>query len=83
MDTECERSFQELKEKLTTASVLVLPNLQGPFKVYCHPSRKGLGCMLMQNRNAVVYASWQLKPNEINYPTRDLELVAVLFTLKI
>ena len=54
---ECKRSFQELKEKLTTAPVLILPNPHGPFEVYCDAFRKGLGCVLMQNRNVVTYAS--------------------------
>ena len=54
---EYERSFQELKEKLTTALVLILPNPHGPFEVYYDASRKGLGCVLMQNWNVVAYAS--------------------------
>nr|GFC98387.1 putative reverse transcriptase domain-containing protein [Tanacetum cinerariifolium] len=31
----------------------------------------------------IAYASRQLKPYEVNYPTHDLELVAVVFVLKI
>ena len=31
----------------------------------------------------VAYASRQLKPHEKNYPTHDLELVAIVFALKI
>ena len=31
----------------------------------------------------VSYASRQLKPDEKNYPTHDLELAAIVFTLKI
>ena len=39
--------------------------------------------LLMQHGRVIVYASRQLKPHEINYPTHDLELVAIIFTLKI
>nr|GFB45559.1 hypothetical protein [Tanacetum cinerariifolium] len=46
-------------------------------------SKKGLGCVLMQHRKVIAYASRQLKPYEVNYPTHDLELVAVVFALKI
>ncbi|MCI70851.1 RNA-directed DNA polymerase (Reverse transcriptase), partial [Trifolium medium] len=42
-----------------------------------------LGGVLMQSGKVVAYASRQLKTHERNYPTHDLELVAVVFTLKI
>ena len=79
---ECEKSFQELKEKLTSTLVLVLPDLSGPFEVYYDASKRGLGCVLMQNQNIVAYASRQLKPHKVNYLTRDLELAVIVVTLK-
>jgi len=54
-----------------------------PFKVYYDASHQGLGCVLMQERKVVAYASRQLKVHEKNYPTHDLELAAVVFALKI
>ena len=36
----------------------------------------------MQNGQVVAYASRQLKTCERNYPTHDLELVAIVFALK-
>ncbi|XP_017416766.2 uncharacterized protein LOC108327584 [Vigna angularis] len=79
----CESSFQELKQKLTSAPVLVIPDTAKPFEVYCDASHQGLGCVLMQEKKAVAYASRQLKIHEKNYPTHDLELAAVVFALKI
>jgi hypothetical protein len=55
----------------------------GNFVVYSDASKKGLGCVLMQNGNVIAYASRQLKPYEHNYPTHDLELAVVVFALKI
>ncbi|WRX13019.1 Reverse transcriptase [Theobroma cacao] len=46
-------------------------------------SKLGLGCILMQNEKVIAYASRQLKKHEMNYPTHDLELAAVVFALKI
>nr|GFD02321.1 reverse transcriptase [Tanacetum cinerariifolium] len=37
----------------------------------------------MQHGKVIAYASRQLKPYEVNYPTHDLELAAVVFALKI
>ena len=37
----------------------------------------------MQNDRVIAYASRQLKKHEHNYPTHDLELAAVVFSLKI
>ena len=66
---DCETSFQELKERLTTAPVLTLPDICKEFQVYCDASRLGLGCVLMQEGKVVSYASRQLKPHELNYAT--------------
>ena len=51
--------------------------------MYCDASRNGLGCVLMQNDNVIAYASRKLKKQEQNYPTHDLKIVAVVFSLKI
>jgi hypothetical protein len=50
---KCEASFQELKKQLMTAPVLVMPNMEKPFSVYCVASRQGLGCILMQDNHVV------------------------------
>ncbi|GJT06178.1 putative reverse transcriptase domain-containing protein [Tanacetum coccineum] len=50
----------------------------GGFQIYSDASKKGLGCVLMQHRKVIAYASRQLKPYEVNYPTHDLELAAVI-----
>ncbi|XP_050238193.1 uncharacterized protein LOC126687680 [Mercurialis annua] len=80
---KCEASFEKLKEILTTAPVLALPSGIEGFTVYCDASRIGLGCVLMQHGKVIAYASRQLKKHEVNYPTHDLELAAVVFALKI
>jgi len=80
---KCQASFDELKKRLTTALVLILPDLSKKFSIYCDASRQGLGCVLMQEGRVVAYASRQLRKHELNYPTHDLELVAMVHALKI
>jgi hypothetical protein len=53
----CEASFQELKKRLMTALILVMPDMEKPFSIYCDVSRQGLGCVLMQDGHVVAYAS--------------------------
>ncbi|GJW02169.1 putative reverse transcriptase domain-containing protein [Tanacetum coccineum] len=52
------------------------------FIVYCDASIKGLGAVLMQREKVIAYASRQLKIHEKKYTTHDLELGAVVFSLK-
>ncbi|GKB11195.1 putative reverse transcriptase domain-containing protein [Tanacetum coccineum] len=89
-DEEHERAFQTLKDKLCNAPVLAL--LDGPedFVVYCARSCQVRSycldfweCVLMQRGKVIAYASQKLKIHEKNYTTHDLELGAVVFSLKI
>ena len=82
-DDRCEEAFQELKRRLTTAPILIVPDRGQDYTVYCDASRAGLRCVLMQSKRVVAYGSRQLKNHEKNYPTRDMELLAIVFTLKI
>src|SRR3954470_16380134 len=82
-DSGCEQSFMGLKERLTTAPVLIVPDPNKSYEVFCDASKKGLGGVLMQDGQVVAYTSRQLKVHEENYPTHDLELAAVVFTLKV
>ncbi|GJV75536.1 putative reverse transcriptase domain-containing protein [Tanacetum coccineum] len=78
-----ETAFQLLKQKLCSAPILALPEGSEDFIVYCDASIKGLGAVLMQREKVIAYASRQLKIHEKNYTTHDLELGAVVFSLKL
>nr|GFB21981.1 putative reverse transcriptase domain-containing protein [Tanacetum cinerariifolium] len=82
-DDKQEASFQLLKQKLCSVPILALPEGSEDFILYCDASNKGLGAVLMQRENVISYASRQLKIHEKNYTTHDLELGAVVFSLKI
>ncbi|WVZ80499.1 hypothetical protein U9M48_027969 [Paspalum notatum var. saurae] len=46
--------------------------------MYCDASGNGLSCVLMQEGRVIAYAKY-----EVNYPTLDLELAAIVHALKI
>jgi hypothetical protein len=79
----CQNSFDELRKRLTTAPVLIMPDIHKSFDTYCDTSKQGLGCVLMQEGHVIAYASRQLRKHERNYPTHNLELAAMIHALKI
>jgi hypothetical protein len=79
----CEKAFHALRQHLTSAPVLVQPDTSKPFEVFCDASGTGLGCVLMQEGRVIAYASRAFRAHELNYPTHDLELAAVVHALKI
>ena len=82
-DDRYEEAFQELKRILNSAPILIVSDRGQGYTMYCDASRAGLGWVLMQSGRVVAYGSRQLKNHEKNYPTHDMELAAVVFTLKI
>ena len=46
-DDRCEEAFQELKRRLTSAPILIVPDRRQGYIVYYDASRTGLGCVLM------------------------------------
>ena len=80
---KCQATFEKLKAFLTEAPVLTQPTYGKEYMIFSDASLNGLGYILMQEGKVVAYASRQLKPHEKNYPTHDLELAAIVFSLKI
>ena len=72
-----------LKNRLISAPVITLPTTGAEYVIFSDASRQGLSCALMQDGRVITYISRQLKKYETNYSTHDLELVVVVFVLKI
>ena len=71
-----------MKDRLTSALILTLPEGTKGFVMYCDALLVGLGCVHMQHGKLIACASRQLKFHDRNYPTHDLELEYMLFALK-
>ncbi|CAN6677225.1 unnamed protein product [Malus baccata var. baccata] len=84
-DDECEKVFNHLKEKLTSAPIIVSPDWSLPFELMCDASDYALGVVLGQMRDkkphVIYYASRTLNDAQLNYSTTEKELLVVVFAL--
>ncbi|WMV18459.1 hypothetical protein MTR67_011844 [Solanum verrucosum] len=78
-----KESFETLKSLLTQVPILTLPIEGKEYIVYSDTSHNGVRCILMQEGKVISYAAQKLKLHELNYPTHDLELAAIVFALNI
>jgi hypothetical protein len=78
---ECEKSFQRLKQLLTSAPILRIANPNMDFVVCTNACKEGLGGVLNHNGFVICYEFRKLKEHENNYATHDLELEAIVHTL--
>ena len=80
--TAQEEAFTVLKDKLTHAPLLQLPDFNKTFELECDASGIGLGGVLLQDGKPVAYFSEKLSGPSLNYSTYDKELYALVRTLE-
>jgi hypothetical protein len=73
-----QKSFNTLKEKINTAPVLALLNIQQPFEIETDANRYAMGAVLMQYRKPICYCSETFNQAVVNYPRYDKELYALV-----
>ncbi|GKB06589.1 reverse transcriptase domain-containing protein [Tanacetum coccineum] len=82
-DDECQKAFKLLKEKLTSAHVIVSPNWNLPFELMCDASDFAVGVILGQkdgkNFYPIYFASKTLNLAQQKYTVTKKELMAVVF----
>jgi hypothetical protein len=79
---DCENSFQHLKQLLTRYSILRIVDPNEDFIICTYACKEGLGGVLNQNGFVICYLSRKLKEHERHYATHDLELVAIVHSLR-
>eukprot|EP00944_MAST-04C_sp_MAST-4C-sp1_P004877 g4877.t1 len=82
-----DEAFDNIKKALTSAKVMLHPDPTKPFIIHVDGSYKGVGATLNQkdeegNIRPVWYASRSLTPAEANYDARELECLALLWSLE-
>ena len=53
----CQRAFQELKMRLTSAPILIVSEMGQGYTMYCDAFKDRLGCVLMQSKKIMAYGS--------------------------
>lgn len=77
-----DRAFAQVKQALTSAPVLALPDFTTPFVLETDASGKGIGAVLMQNGRALAYFSASLCPRNAAMSTYEKEALAIVEALK-
>ena len=67
-----------LKENLTKAPVLALPDFSKTFELECDAYRVGVGAVLLHGGHPIAYFSEKLHSVILNYPIYDKELYALI-----
>jgi len=73
-----QKAFDTLKEKISTAPVLALPDLERPFEIQTDASDYAMGVVLTQHGKPICYHYETFNSAVVNYPTYDKELYALV-----
>nr|GEY64401.1 reverse transcriptase domain-containing protein [Tanacetum cinerariifolium] len=84
--SDCIQAFRTLKEKLTEAPILIVPNWDQPFELMCDVSDYAVGAVLGQrvekNFRPIHYASKTMTQAETNYTTTEKEMLTVVYAFE-
>ncbi|KAL0451852.1 UNVERIFIED_CONTAM: Retrovirus-related Pol polyprotein from transposon [Sesamum latifolium] len=80
-NSEAEVAFNQLKDLMTKAPVLALPDFSQPFVVETDACGGGIGVVLMQNGRNIAYLSKALALKNLGLSTYEKEFLALLMAV--
>ncbi|PNX92555.1 retrotransposon-related protein, partial [Trifolium pratense] len=79
---EAMSAFNRLKKIMTTPPVLVLPNFDIPFEVECDAAGRGIGAVLMQQKQPIAFFSKALSEGNLTKSVYEKELMALVLAIQ-
>ncbi|OMP09092.1 hypothetical protein COLO4_05809 [Corchorus olitorius] len=76
------KAFSLLKQRISTAPALAMPDLRQPFEIETDASGHAMGAVLLQGGKPVCYHSQLFSGAVLNYPTYDKELFVVVLAIR-
>jgi hypothetical protein len=77
-----QRAFDLVKATIAREVVLAYPEYSKVFKIYTNASSKQLGAVITQENRQFTFFSWNLSTTQCKYSITDIELLAIVKTLK-
>ncbi|GJP75890.1 hypothetical protein CLOP_g6293 [Closterium sp. NIES-67] len=81
-----QEAVEQLKQALTSAPVLILPDPERDYVIEADASDQAVGAVLMQDQGnglqPIAYLSKKLHGAELNYPIHDKEALAIVIAFK-
>jgi hypothetical protein len=81
-DSIHQTAFDIVKKTTAKEVVLAYPDFTKPFDIYTDASTKQLGAVITQNNRPIAFFSWKLSDTQSKYTVTELELLAIVETLK-
>ena len=81
--SECQTSFDGLKQDLTSAPVLSAPDFTKAFEVVADASEWSIGAVLLQDGRPLAFVSRKMIPAELNYTVSEKECLATVHAMKV
>lgn len=75
-------AFNKLKEAMSSAPILALPNFNETFVVECDATGCGMGAVLMQLGKPIAYISKAFSSLQLGMSTYEKEMEAIIFAIQ-